>query len=315
MRHGIIGCGRVSTNHAVATTAAGVEIASVCDLSLGKAEDLASRFDIPHHTKNAQDIFDDQTISSVSICTDHGSHAKLCLEALRAKKHVIVEKPMAISSVDAKEMISEAARHNRVLGVVSQQRFNPIINACAELVQSGALGSISLASGFLQCNKSEAYYRDSGWRGTLEHEGGSALINQAIHTLDLMVWLLGPPVCFGTLIDRRKFAELISTEDTLVSILRFPNGSLGTLSASTCSTLHWDSYIELVGTRGSLSFTTGFPVHIRRLELPSDELSLWTEKFSRLEEAQSNAVPPTLSYYGISHNDQLADFFFIDSEW
>jgi predicted dehydrogenase len=205
-------------------------------------------------------------------------------------------------------MIRFAEEQKAVLSVVSQHRYNPIVRAIDKYVKSGGLGNLSLISGFLQCNKTQQYYEQSVWRGKLDTEGGSTLKNQAIHTLDLMILLAGFPTEIFTIKDNLKFKEFIETEDTLVSIMRFGKMTLGSISSTNTSKVHWDSNISLVGTEGSLQFTTGHPIKIIASELSPSSLS-WLEELKALENLEQDTTNSSESYYGVSHRRQLTDFF------
>lgn len=311
-KHAIIGCGRIAPNHIFGCQSNGIEVVTCYDINKEKAEKFASKFAVKKIANDFEEILRDDEISSVSICTDHGSHSRLTIAAINAGKHVIVEKPMALSVQDAERMISTAGENKKTLCVISQHRYNEMIRYIKSLINSGEFGEITVVNGTLNSSKSVGYYTESGWRGTLEKEGGSTLINQGIHTLDLVVWFLGAPVDLLAYKTTLKFKNIIETEDTLASIMKFENGGLGVFSSTNTSVDEWDSKIEFIGTKGTITFSTGFPARILNLEHESEETK--SQIRSRLDEYLNNDksaenVPPTMNYYGTTHREQMGDFF------
>ena len=303
--HAIIGCGRVAVNHVDAAEACDERLLWACDIDPSTAQSFAEKHQIPAFTSTLVDLLNDDRVNSVSVCTPHSTHAAIATAALRAGKHVLVEKPIALSVGDGLRMLDEARAHHRVLSVESQHRYDPVVLELDRFLRQGTLGDIAVVHGSLQCSKDDAYY--SGWRGTLADEGGSTLINQAIHTLDLMIKLLGPPQVIAASSAATKFPGTIETEDSLVALLRFPKNTLGSLSSTNCSTVEWQSSIQLVGTNGSIAFTTGFPVRITQLEITGD-IGDVAQTALRSTEALREPAPVSKSYYGTSHRRQMDDF-------
>lgn len=305
--HAIIGTGRAAINHVYGIRENNHKIAICCDLSLKKAKQFSEKYQIPNYTTNLNDILNDPNIISVSICTDHASHAALAIEAMQHKKHVIVEKPIALSLTDAQSMLDTAEKEKVVLCAVSQHRYDKLVQAIKKLMDQKIFGEISMVNGFLQCSKDISYYKDSGWRGQIAKEGGSTLINQSIHTLDLIVHFLGVPTQIITKKENFKFKGIIETEDTLVSLMCFQNGSIGTFASTNTSTLTWKSWVEIVGTKGSIGFTTGFPVRLTTFKLDDPKEEEIKEELEKIEQ-EREVLPPSQSYYGVSHKYQIKDF-------
>lgn len=311
-KHAIIGCGRIAPNHIFGCQSNGIEVAKCYDLKKEKAEKFAEKYSVNKVAESFEEVLEDPEITSVSICTDHGSHARLTIQALNAGKNVVVEKPMALSVTDAQEMIDTAKRNNRTLCVISQHRYNDMIRYIRSLIKNGELGDITVVNATLNSSKKVEYYTESGWRGTLEKEGGSTLINQGIHTLDLVVWFLGAPTELLSYKTNLKFKGIIETEDTLASIMKFENGGLGVFSSTNTSVDEWDSKIEFIGMKGSITFSTGFPARILSLEHENEEIKarIRAELDKYLENDMSaDNLPPTMNYYGTTHREQMADFF------
>ena len=186
IRVAIIGCGTIAPAHIESYQRLdGVELACLCDREKGRAETLASRYDVPTVTDDYRELMSDPTLDALSICTDHASHATLTTEALAAGKHVLCEKPLAhtLAGMDA-ICATHKAHPECVCGVVFQHRFDASIRCLKKAVDDGLFGSIITCGAHVRCRRGPAYYEGSPWRGTWAMEGGSVTINQAIHTID-----------------------------------------------------------------------------------------------------------------------------------
>ncbi len=311
MKHAIIGCGTVAPNHIFGVKFTDPDIALVCcDVDKIKVRAFADKYNISETYDDYRELLKDDTITSVSICTDHGSHAQLTIDALNAGKHVVVEKPMALSLQDADDMIAASTNNSRVLSVISQHRYTPEVRYILSLIKKGVFGDIVTINGTLNSRKDKSYYVDSYWRGTLTGEGGSTLINQAIHTLDLMIHTMGQPLDIVAHQANLKFDD-IETEDTIASIFRFDNGALGTISSTNATSKFWDSKIEIAATKGNITFTTGFPLKVTSLYLVDTAQQQIIEKeLDRYESEAANDIPPTQDYYGVSHKYQIKNFIY-----
>lgn len=309
MKHAIIGCGTVAPNHVFGVRFADPDITLVCcDLDKDKVQSFATKHNISETHTDYREILQDTSVESVSICTDHGSHAALTLDALNAGKHVLVEKPMALSFLDSDRMIAASVANNRILSVISQHRYAPEVQYIMNLIEGGVFGDVITISGTLNSHKDKSYYEDSYWRGTLSGEGGSTLINQAIHTLDLMINIMGQPTDVVAHQANLKFYD-IETEDTIAGIFKFNNGALGTILSTNASSKFWDSKIEIVATKGNISFTTGFPLKVTSLYmLDSVQQQKIERDISYYEDEAAKGVPPSQDYYGISHKYQIKNF-------
>src|SRR5262249_25012586 len=191
-------------------------------------------------------LFDDDALDMVVVGTPSGLHGEHGAAAARRGVHVLVEKPIEITVARADALVDEAHRAGATLGVVFQDRFKPDVRALKAIVDSGALGSLSLVHAQVPWWRPPEYYRDSRWRGTWALDGGGALINQAIHTVDLLLWLCGPVTrVVGKAATR---FHRIEVEDTAVAILEFASGALATLEATTCAYPGRPRRIEISGS-------------------------------------------------------------------
>ncbi|MBN1283914.1 MAG: Gfo/Idh/MocA family oxidoreductase [Anaerolineae bacterium] len=300
---GIIGCGRVAPNHYSGFASTGATAVKwACDRDAAAARDFAAQFDIPRVTADAQEVFDDPAVSIVSIATDHRQHFPLALAAIRAGKHVLIEKPLVLEIEHAETLIAEARRRGVLVAGISQHRFDPQVGQVKRVIDAGALGKLLLVNARLLSGRAADYFAESYWRGLRLHEGGSALINQAYHVIDIVLWLAGPACKVQAFADRLVHGEVVETEDTLAAILQFKNGAVGNLSVTTGYLgTAWDSCVEVVGSAGRIVFDINFPHAIHRWEVPG-------AAFKPLTGAEINAAAPGMSYYGASHQAQIQDF-------
>ena len=189
-------------------------------------------------------------IDAVAICTPSGSHAALAVAALDAGKHVLVEKPLDVT-VEAARTVAEAqARSGRTVTVISQHRFDSASALVHEHVRAGRLGRITSAVACVAWYRTQDYYDSGKWRGSWLLDGGGAVMNQGIHTLDLLIWLLGEPVEVFGWTDRLAH-DRIEVEDTAVGTIRFASGALGVLLATTAAYPGVTARLAIHGDRGS----------------------------------------------------------------
>ena len=247
---GLIGAGNISDTHArAAGEIPGVTVAAVYGPTLDRAQRLAER----HHAV-AYDTLDGllahRPLEMVAIGSPSGLHAEQGIAAAKRGLHLLIEKPIDVTTARTDALIAEAARAGVTLGVIFQDRLKPDVQRLKALVTAGRLGSPILATAHVKWYRPPSYYRDSRWRGTSTLDGGGALMNQGIHTVDLLLWLFGPVRrVYG-----RTAAKLhqIEVEDTAVAVLEFENGALGTLEAATSAYPGYSRRIELTGSNGTL---------------------------------------------------------------
>lgn len=302
--HAVIGCGRVAPNHVDAFRAlgAGWTVSWACDRDPEVAARFAREYGIPRVTHTIDDVLADADLVSVSIVTDHAQHAGLVERALRAGKHVLVEKPLALSVAEGERLLRIADEHDRVLSVVSQHRYDPLVVGLADWVRAGLLGRLLYVRAVLEAGRDEAYYADSYWRGTWAGEGGSAVINQGYHCLDVTRAVCGGLTVVAAMAQSGELFDDMRTEDTLSALLSA--GSVPVSFAVTVgSRVTWRTRLEFVGTQGTVEIDLDHPGVLHRatgnreLERRAAELDLGIGE-----------VPPGNDYYGISHRRQAADF-------
>ncbi len=251
MRFAIIGAGAIGRTHAacIGGLAPGATLALVVDEVPSRARDLAAAHDAEAATSAAA-AFSRADIDAVAICTPSGRHAELAVAALEAGKHVIVEKPLDVTLRAAYRVAEAEARTAATVTVVSQHRFDPSSRLVHAAIQEGHLGRLTSCVASVAWWRSQDYYDSGDWRGSWALDGGGALMNQGIHTVDLLVWMLGEPVevsaAAACLAHQR-----IDVEDVAVAVIRFASGALGVLHATTAAYPGLTARIQVHGDRGS----------------------------------------------------------------
>ncbi len=252
LRIGLVGAGAISTQHFEAIEALpGMRLAAVASASEVRARAAGEAHGVPWSTSLVELLARDD-VDAVTICSPSGLHPAQALAALRAGKHVLIEKPIALSVADADAVIAEARSRGLVAAVVSQRRFEPAVRALKAAVDAGRLGRVILVIGEGLYFRPQSYYDSAAWRGTVGLDGG-VLMNQAIHTLDLMRWVGGPAVSVAGQV--ATLGHTMEAEDTAVVSIRFASGALGSLSATTCTDTEQPVELRVYGQRGHARLT------------------------------------------------------------
>ena len=247
----LVGCGALAETHARALAALPdkARLVCCCDSDSDRAEAFATRHGL--QVRGWRSILEDKAIHAVTFCTPSGVHGWLGVEALRAGKHVVIEKPMEVTT-EACDLLLEAQRESgTMLAVICQHRFDPASQFARETLLSGALGRIVLVDARVPWYRTQEYYDSGDWRGTWALDGGGCLMNQGVHTVDLMLWLAGPVSRVGAVM-RTAAHERIEVEDTLCAHLEFACGAVGTLVAATSAYPGFPVRLALHGTEGTL---------------------------------------------------------------
>jgi UDP-N-acetyl-2-amino-2-deoxyglucuronate dehydrogenase len=247
----LVGCGSIAETHAkaLASIPSHARLVYCCDSDSGCAEVFAKRHGVI--ARHWRTVLEDPAIDAVSLCTPSGVHGWLAVEALRAGKHVVVEKPMDVS-VESCDVILEAQEEaGTVLTVISQHRFDPASQVARGVIDRGEIGRLVAVDARVPWYRTQDYYDSGDWRGTWALDGGGALMNQGVHTVDLMLWLAGP-VQRAHAFMRTAAHERIEVEDVLCGTLQFENGAIGTLMATTAAYPGFPVRLALHGTEGTI---------------------------------------------------------------
>ncbi len=249
IKFAIVGCGRIAPRHAQSIVGcSNAKLTAVCDVVGEKANTLAKQYH-SHPVFSFEEVLSRRDVDVINICTPSGLHAQMAIKALRKGKHVLVEKPMALTVKDAEEVIKTADRYKRKLCVVLQNRYNSPMQDVKKLVLQKGLGKIYLGNITVRWYRPQEYYND-GWHGTKDMDGG-VLMNQAIHHIDALQWLMGMPR--AVFCKKATLAHEMETEDTALAFLEFPGGALASLEASTiCWPQNLEGSVSLFGETGSV---------------------------------------------------------------
>ena len=215
------------------------------------------------------------------------------------------EKALAANHAGLERMFQAAQRHpDLVFGGVFQHRFDPEYRIARRLVEEGRLGTMLTAGVQVRCLRTDDYYRSAGWRGTWEQEGGAACINQAIHYIDVALWIMGGADSLCATWTNLTHSQVMETEDTAAAVLRFTNGAVGTLEATVSSHLGWETSVAFHGTESSIEIRNEKPVKIAF----TDE-KIQTEVEREFADCRNETSGPLgKSYYGTGHLSQIRDF-------
>jgi predicted dehydrogenase len=247
---GIAGCGVIGPHHAAAIEQSpSARLVAVCDIARERAEALAGKHPGAVAYQDYEEMLKREDLEAVCICTPSGMHAEMTIAAARAGKHVLTEKPMDINLKKIDEMIRVCRERKVKLGVIFQRRTQRLSQLLRETVQSGRLGKMILGDAYLKYFRSQEYYDSGDWRGTWALDGGGCLMNQGVHMVDQLLWIMGPVESVFARADH--LARRIEVEDTAAAVLRYRSGALGVLEAST-ATIGLDHRLELQGDRGSV---------------------------------------------------------------
>jgi UDP-N-acetyl-2-amino-2-deoxyglucuronate dehydrogenase len=251
LRIGIIGVGMIGKRHVEHVHDLAV-LEAVCDVKREVAGETAEKYHCRAYTSIDDFLREEKAIELVSICTPNGLHKEHTVKALHAGKHVLCEKPMALSVRDCEQMILEAERMNRRLFIVKQNRFNPPVQALKRLLEEGRLGRILSVQLNCYWNRDERYYRQSDWKGSKSMDGG-ILFTQFSHFIDLIYWLVGDVDKVFALRGNLNHAGLIEFEDTGVVALSFESGALGCIHFTINSyKKNMEGSITLFGEKGTV---------------------------------------------------------------
>ncbi|MCQ2432922.1 MAG: Gfo/Idh/MocA family oxidoreductase [Clostridia bacterium] len=249
-KFGIVGTGTIAAFHAKAIRS----LPRACLYGAADADELRAEQFAKEHICRAYPDFDamlsDPELDAVCICTPSGLHPEQAARALRAGKHVVLEKPMALDTASAAMLAEEAEESGSRLTVVSQLRFTDSARYARQLLSEDAFGRLSMVCLSMNYWRSPEYYAANPWRGTRRFDGGGALMNQGIHGIDLLQFLLGPARVISA--SANTVTHKIEVEDTLCALVSFDCGAMGTITASTCAYPGFDRRLEIFGDRGHL---------------------------------------------------------------
>lgn len=290
----VVGCGNVSRRHLASADKNELsELVAVCDIKPERADSAAEKYGVKAYY-NIDDLFADCDFDVLHICTPHYLHAEMAIAAMNKGKHVFCEKPLAIHYDDAVRMCECAEKNNVYLGTCFQNRYNVSSVYLKELINSKKLGNIVSIKANVTWDRDEKYYSDD-WHGTLDKEGGGVIINQCIHTLDLIQWLTGDDVVsVDGSISQKRLKGKVETEDTADALIRFDNGVTALFYGSLCYNYNSPVFLEILFEKGKA--------------VMYEELNIYYENGEK-ETVELNKISGKHSYWGSGHEVIISDFY------
>ena len=295
---GIIGCGNIARVHGwVLQNMEDAELVAFCDTEPDKAKELSKEY-----TGGKAEVYTDwhalceAELDVVHICTPHFLHAPMAVELLRHEKAVFMEKPCAISREQFADLKEADRKHPGKLGFCFQNRYNKTTLEMDRMLAEGKIGDVNGARAFVTWRRDEAYYADSPWKGGWRTEGGGALINQSVHTLDLLLRYLGRPERVAATLSNHHLQGLIEVEDTVEAWMSFEKGGRACFYASNGYAADAPVFLELEGERG-------------RITMNGSRLTLWTSENGSAECTCESDPGIGKDYWGCGHRSCIRDFY------
>ena len=303
---GIIGAGVIAPFHAMAIAdLPNARLVAVADDIPERARDVASQF--AAEASDVDSLLARSDIDVVCVCVPSGAHALVGTRAAEARKHVVVEKPIEVTLDAADRLIGACRDHGVVLSVISQHRWDAGVRDLKQLIDDGKLGRLVLGDAYVKWYRTQQYYESGAWRGTKKLDGGGSMMNQGIHYVDLLQWLIGPVkhvfARTGTLAH-----EHIEVEDVATAVLAFGNGAVGVIECTTDAYPGFGERLEVTGTGGTC-IVEGGELKVRELKEEHGETPPYGGKPRSAGEGGASgggaANPAGISYAG--HREQLRD--------
>ena len=295
LRVGVIGCGLISGVHIHALQEADhAVLAAVCDIDPERMQTTAEAQGVSGYL-DYRELLARPDIDAVHICVPHYLHAPISIDALKAGKHVLCEKPMGISLKEAQAMAQAAKENGKALTVCFQNRYNGASQRMKAIIDSGEMGGVIGGSAFVCWDRGGSYYAESPWRGKWATEGGSVLINQAIHTLDLMKWLSGGFELKSATMTAKRLADEIETEDTCDMLLENGAGARFLFYCSNCAAGNMPVQLHLLLEKGEMHMT-------------GEQLTILGPDGVSFEDYATDTKIGK-AYWGNSHTHLIADFY------
>lgn len=303
MKYALIGCGRIATNHIKAVLNNRLDFVAVCDIVPQQMENLLAKHELNqdesiHRYTDYKEMIEKEQPELVGIATESGVHAEIALYCIDHGVNVIVEKPMAMSIEDADEIIRRSQEKGVKVSACHQNRFNVAVQQMRKAVEAGRFGKLSHGSIHVRWNRNQDYYDQAKWRGTWAQDGG-ALMNQCIHGIDLLRWMMGEEIEEVYGVTRQQFHHYLEAEDIGMAVVKFKNGAVATIEGTTnVYPKNLEETLYLFGENGTVKLGGKSTNNIDVWDF-ADE-SEEDQKNKGLEEVTSNV-------YGNGHTSLYAD--------
>lgn len=303
MKYALIGCGRIATNHIKAVINNNLELVAVCDVVPEQMENLLAKHNLEKDTSikrytDYKEMIEENQIDLISIATESGIHGEIAIYCIANGIHLIIEKPMAMSLEEADKIITLSEQKGVKVAACHQNRFNIAVQEMRKAVESGRFGKLSHGSIHVRWNRNIDYYTQAPWRGTWAQDGG-ALMNQCIHGIDLLRWMMGDEIETVYGVTKQQFHHYLEAEDLGMAVVKFKNGAVATIEGTTnVYPQNLEETLYLFGEKGTVKLggksTNNIDVWDFADETETDQ------KNKGLEEATSNV-------YGNGHTSLFAD--------
>lgn len=304
MKYALIGCGRIATNHIKAAINNELELIAVCDVRPEAMTELLSKHglekdnNIKRYTSYKELVANHPELELVSIATESGVHAEIALYCIEHGIHVIIEKPIAMSIADADEIIKRSDEKGVKVSACHQNRFNIAVQKMRKALEEGRFGELSHGSIHVRWNRNKEYYNQAAWRGKWASDGG-ALMNQCIHGIDLLRWMLGDEVeeVYGAI--RQQYHNYLEAEDVGMAVVKFKNGALGTIEGTVnVYPKNLEETLYLFGKKGTVKLGG----------TSTNNIDVWEFSDMNSEDGENQGLQEeTSNVYGNGHTSLFAD--------
>ncbi|MBP3742933.1 MAG: Gfo/Idh/MocA family oxidoreductase [Treponema sp.] len=304
MKYALIGCGRIATNHVKAVLNNGLEFVAACDIELANIETLLAKHNlqndklIARYADYKQMISEHPELELVAIATSSGLHAEIALYCINHGINVIIEKPMAMSMSDAEKIISLSEEKGVKVCACHQNRFNVAVQKTRKALEEGRFGKLSHGSIHVRWNRNKDYYTQAPWRGTWAEDGG-CLMNQCIHGIDLLRWMMGNEVDTVYGVTRQQQHHYLEAEDVGMAVVTFKNGAVATIEGTTnVYPQNLEETLYLFGEKGTVKIGGK----------STNNLDVWDfADETEADKANKGLEEQTSNVYGNGHTSLYAD--------
>lgn len=302
IKFAILGCGNIAPSHADAIKSINnAELTAVCDAAKDKANEFGDKYSVDAFT-DFSIMLGKADIDVVNICLPSGLHEEFAIQAAGAGKHIIIEKPLDITTEKCDNIIAACELNNVKLAVIFPSRFNKAVSLVKDAIDEGRFGKLTLADAQIKWYRSQEYYDSGSWRGTWEFDGGGALMNQSIHFIDILQYLMGPVKSISAKCS--TLAKNIEVEDTAVAMLNFKNGALGVIEGTTAAYPGMSARIGIHGNKGSVIMEDEAIIQWEFEDKQSHDESIVSELSTK---SSSGAKDPTSNLTHDGHQLQIED--------
>ncbi|WP_037353017.1 Gfo/Idh/MocA family protein [Selenomonas sp. FC4001] len=303
MKYALIGCGRIAINHVIAAVNNELEFVAVCDVLPEAMENLLAKKELNNDTSikrytDYKEMLEKEKPELVSIATESGIHAEIALYCIEKGVNVIIEKPMAMNIDDAQRIIDLAKEKNVKVSACHQNRFNIAVQKLRKAIEGKRFGKLSHGSIHVRWNRNENYYKQAPWRGTWAQDGG-ALMNQCIHGIDLLRWMMGEDIVEVYGQTRQQFHDYLEAEDLGMAVLTFANGAVATIEGTTnVYPQNLEETLYIFGETGTAKLGGK----------STNTIDVWDFADSQPEDEENRGFQePTSNVYGNGHTKLFAD--------